>query len=270
MPTAVDAPTGLFATELDWTGEHDYRVADGTILQQIVLDHTERHDDDFATAWYDDALTFSFPDDSGPRNRYRIESDGTIYSGYGDDGDSISQSRHATITQHRLNALVGRANKTAELANHIRKFTDFGVEETVFQRYCEEPVLAPADLERTILQEHGGDTLRSIRSQQPHLLTRAGTARIPDHDYDTMLDAVVGDDPYTGELPEATKLDYQITTKGRDMADWYDFTGRDARKDARKTHRTVMELVGDRLDMADVYDDAMQDNRLVYGLWPDL
>lgn len=270
MPAATESPTGLFAHELTWTDAEGYTVHDGEILQQIVLDHIERHDDDFAIAWYDDALTFSFPDDTGPRNRYRIDPNGSIYSGYGTTDEIVSSSRHATVTEHRLNALVGRANKTQELVDHIQQMDDFGVAETVFRRYCEEPMLSPADMERTILQHHGGDKLRSIRSQQPHLITRAGQANIPDHRYDEMLDAVAGGEPYTGALPEATKLDYQIATKGRDMTDWYDFTDPDARKAARNTHRTVMQIAGECLDMEDVYEDVMQENRLVYGEWPDL
>lgn len=269
MPTTVDTPTGLFNTELEWTGDDGYTVNDGVILQQTVLNHFDRHDEDFNVTWRDDNLLFSFPDETGPYNRYRIEPDGSIYSGYGTGDGILDVSRHETITEHRLNALVGRANKTAELVDHIQEMEDFGVAETVFHRYCKEPVLSPADLKRTILQEHGGDILRSIHSQQPALITRAGQATVPDEAYDDVLDAVTGGEPYTGALPEAAKLDYEITTKGRDMADWYDFADSEARKEARHIHRNVMQTAATHLDMEDIYDDVMDEYWLVHGDWPE-
>lgn len=286
MPTAVERPTGLFDHELTWTDEDGYEVADGEILQQFVREHADRHDDDFSLSWHGDALTFSFPDETGPQNRYRVESDGTISSGYGIDGETTGIGRHETLTEHRFNALVGRANKTAELIDHIEECEQFGVAETVYRRLCEEPIPgypdkddhvpgprtdSPDMAETIIKQEHGQGTLDSIMAQKPYLINRVGEADIDttdEDDYNTVLDMVIRGERYTGELPQAVKMDYEICTKGRDLSDWYDPGISQDRKDARHTHRTVMKTAAEHLGMEHIYDDVMNEYWLVHGNWP--
>ncbi len=268
MPVETADPTGLFDVELTWTEADGYAVADGEILQTFILDHIDRHTDNFSLSWYDDNLTFSLPDATGPQNRYRIEPDGTMYSGYGvDDHGTDNLRRHTTITESRMNALIGRTNKTQELIDYIPEFDEFNVADTVFRRYCEEPVLAGTDLKRTILQEHGSDRLETIEEERPELFHTAGAARIPEYRYDDAVDAVAYDGGY-GSILQAAALDYEVLTKGRDMQDWYDISDREARQTARQTHRTVMGIVADRLDKEDIYNDVMDDNQLVHGTWP--
>lgn len=267
MPTEIEALDGTQAMRmLSW--KNDYDVKDGQVLQRVVEEHLERHGIETAII-EGDSMLFSFPDD-GHWNRYRVTAKGEIISGFkarpSPDATKSERQRHETITSSRMTALVGRANKVIEFIDYVEAFDEHDVAETVFETYCSGPVLDGAELEKAVIEEHGVGKRDAIYEQGDwYLFRRAGVADIPDDAYRDVVDRVAGDDAYDAALPEATKIDFEILTKTKRMADVYSRDWK-TRHEMNSIYYNVLETAAEELGMKHILD--RREYQFRYGNWP--
>lgn len=255
---------------LEWD---EYHVENGEILQHIVANHAERQGADVSFTANDLFVTL---EDGNQQHRYRVGADGALMSGFSGPDVPVmhrqclntARRRHETITQSRMNALVSRANKTAELVDYVESFDAYDLAETVFEAYVDGPILDGAELEKAVLEQDGPETLETIKTERPRSFDQPAVSRIDLDDterYGHALSQVAGSEEYVmGQ--GADVLDFEVCTKGRNMTDFYAENWK-TRREYRDIYHTVLSAAAEQLDMEHLLE--RREHQLRYGIWPD-
>lgn len=224
MEEVLATEGGRLRAMFSW--DDTYTVADGSVLQDVVEEHAERQG--YGTEQVDGDRWMTVTEDDAPLqrlHRYRVGDDGSIASGldvYTADLDSAAAitpsqeyGRHRTMTRHRFDALVGRANMVAALAGYLEDCHEYGVLDPVLDLYQEGPVLDRGWVEERVLKAHGPDRVDEIAAEAPTLFDRVDIAAAPSRD--TAVDRISREATPLDDI----SLDLECCTRGREMASFY-------------------------------------------------
>jgi hypothetical protein len=271
------------STQIRW---EEYFVADYEILHEVAEIHAEVRGLDF-TREEDGTARFVYEDTESPTQRKHIfafdEEGGirsTLISTEEDEGEpdrddnmgsfmSREEAVHSnTMGPDRLNALVGRANKVAEIVDHFETYWDELVEhemddlvmnylfpqdiddEPAWEEWTEPGPVRYADGLREYMSRHDPEAVEEIPDE---FYERFGAVEI-DHEGDERLyDRVVamvahGEREEGYEAAKSGKLDPEIVTKDREMWHFYSQDKRAKREEYRRIWEGIGEIVREHLD----------------------
>ncbi|MDY6778691.1 MAG: hypothetical protein SVU32_08565 [Candidatus Nanohaloarchaea archaeon] len=245
MPEELGETLSVDVTLCRTVAWEEYDIRDTAVLEHLFEEHADRRDEiGFPSG-------FSFREETGEHERVHLffVDDGTVKTqlythAETDDSKFTTEEfvddevgRHETIAESRLKALVGRANKTVEIAEYIEQFEEYGVGETVLDRYRQGPVLSGDWLEEAILERHGRSTLEDIPD---HLFARPGEYVYDDEAmYEDAVEQVTKGALY--DESGAGVLDTEAVTKQRRFSDYY-AEGREA-EEMQSIYSAVVEGV---------------------------
>jgi len=247
---------GMFTQSVDEYGvtaslrqeyDMDLRVKDADLLLEVMHDHARRHAQEQQLSTIEDGFVHKEDDrlhvyelDDGLTSGLSVfrEITGDVDAFDEEDFHAGEAARHRAMAEDRMTALVGRANKAAELADHIERFEEYGLAETVLDAYREGPVLGGEWLREDVIKEHGMEALEEVPE---YLFQRPGMVDVDDAAYDTVRAQVAGDAFY--DETGAGALDLEVLSKGRSMDDFYR-----ADDDYEEVYDAVIGLVEDRLE----------------------
>lgn len=228
----------------------DLRVNDEDLLLDVMHDHAQRHAEEQQLSTIEDGFVHKEDDrihvyevDDGLTSGLSVfrEITGDVDDFDEDDFHDGEAARHRKMAEDRMTALVGRANKAAELADHIERFDEYGLAETVLESYQEGPVLDGEWLRADIIRSEG---MEAVEDVPDYLFQRPGTVDVDDEAYDTVRAQVAGEAMY--DRSGAGALDLEVLSKGRSMDDFYREDD-----DYAEVYDAVVGMVEDRLEIGD-------------------